>query len=67
MRIWFITGFGLTIVGCWLLILGIQDRLEQLGRDQQDSTVVTITNKIDLTDDWNADFKSGTSAESIDR
>ena len=47
MRNWFIIGFGLVIVGCWLLTLGIRDRLEHSGSAQRDSTALALTETVE--------------------
>ena len=49
MRKWIITRFGLTIVGCWLLVDGIRNRIELLDNTQVDSTEVPFTENVELT------------------
>jgi len=67
MNKWLITGFGLTIVGSWLLVDGIRNRFELLDNHQPDSTEVSFTETVELASNLVPTANSAVLPDSIEK
>jgi len=67
MQKWIITGIGLTIVGSWLLVDGIRNRIELLDNSNVDSTEVLITETVDLASKLISTATSAVLSDSVEK